>query len=49
MVPLLILFEVNPRIAAATSGFSKLFISAASVILAYLGIIYNINIDGDLK
>lgn len=35
MVPTLILFDVNSRVAAATSGFSKLFISAATVILAY--------------
>ena len=34
MVPLLIYFEVNSRVAAATVGFSKLFISAATVILS---------------
>jgi uncharacterized membrane protein YfcA len=36
MVPVLILFNVEPRTASATSGFMKLYISAASVILAYI-------------
>jgi hypothetical protein len=38
MVPLLILFNVNSRVAAATAGFSKVFISAASLFVAYNGI-----------
>jgi hypothetical protein len=37
MVSLLILVGINSRVAAATSGFSKLFISAASMLFAYLG------------
>lgn len=37
MVPTMIIFEVEPRVASATSGFSKLFISAATVILVYIG------------
>jgi hypothetical protein len=41
MVPLLILFNVNSRVAAATSGFSKLFISAATVVLALVGKSYH--------
>ena len=36
MVPVLIIFNVEPRTASATSGFMKLYISAASVILAYI-------------
>jgi uncharacterized membrane protein YfcA len=36
MVPVLIIFNIEPRTASATSGFMKLYISAASVLLAYL-------------
>ena len=49
MVPLLIMFHVNPRVAAATSGFSKLFISAATVLLADIGILLLFILEGDIS
>jgi uncharacterized membrane protein YfcA len=36
MVPVLMIFNVEPRTASATSGFMKLYVSAASVLLAYI-------------
>lgn len=46
MVPVLILFNVEPRTASATSGFMKLYISAASVILSYIcNLVHNNNFE----